>query len=735
MAKQTSMATMVANLELRSTQYKREMAQAAARNKQLTREIKSTSAAGDMFGRSMRGAAQGVAAIDGPLGGVAGRLSAVNGLVTGGGLAWAGLGVAIAGATAVMYKSIRAAEEMERGQLKIEALLRATGNASGRTAQELDEQARSVARNTLASVSGMRDAQGVLLTFKSVQTDVFDQAIVLSQDLAAVMGGDAKSAALQLGKALEDPASGLTALKRSGVSFTETEKEQIRTMQESGQVAEAQRFILAKLAQQVGGAGSGEAGGLAGQVDTLSQNWQEFLEAMGRTEEASKSVGFVADAVSWWRTVLMPTEAEKSADKYFELQDKYVAHQKLLEKATAQGVTVQIEQQSYWVEKYRAQLQEMKDADLTAAMARREEQKKAAEAAAAAREQAERDRAAEELKRQQDAGSLQLSQLDQFLADQSGKIQLDHEQRLQQIAALQISEQELRKRGFESTEALRAEYAEREKARYQMALAEEQARSESGEGDGNQAGADGLTDAERQRMVARLETLQLSWLTEMEQLQVQQDEEMALLDQGYASKLFAHDEYERRLTLLENKHRKQREKLEQASNKSKLKMFTAGAGQILSAAAAYNQKAAKAEMAVAVFSTGVSLVKNIAKASEIGYPQNIPMIAGAITQGVQIAGMLSSLKAPGGVSGDASAPSMSTGGAVAATPSESFASSGNDGFVEGETKQPASQYIFEFHGPVGDRADQFIEDIKTQIEEGDLVLFDKNSRQGQELRG
>ncbi|WP_444945603.1 hypothetical protein ACJJIP_16325 [Microbulbifer sp. VTAC004] len=136
---------------------------------------------------------------------------------------------------------------------------------------------RSVARNTLASVSGISDAQGVLLTFKSVQTDVFDQAIVLSQDLAAVMGGDAKSTALQLGKALEDPASGLTALKRSGVSFAETEKGQIRTMQASGQVAEAQRFILAKLAQQVGGAGSDEAGGLAGQVETLSQNWQEFL--------------------------------------------------------------------------------------------------------------------------------------------------------------------------------------------------------------------------------------------------------------------------------------------------------------------------------------------------------------------------------------------------------------------------------------------------------------------------
>ncbi|WP_445363342.1 hypothetical protein ACJJIQ_00415 [Microbulbifer sp. ANSA003] len=191
MAKQTSMATMVANLELRSTQYKREMDQATARNKKLTRELKSTSAAGDMFGRSMRGAAQGVAAIDGPLGGISGRVGALNGLLASGATSWALFGAGVAGVVATFYQSIRAGEEMERGQLKIEGLLRATGNASGRTAQQLDEQARSVARATLASISGIRDAQGVLLTFKSVQADVFDNAIVLSQDLAAVMGGDA----------------------------------------------------------------------------------------------------------------------------------------------------------------------------------------------------------------------------------------------------------------------------------------------------------------------------------------------------------------------------------------------------------------------------------------------------------------------------------------------------------------------------------------------------------------
>ncbi|WP_444886475.1 hypothetical protein [Microbulbifer sp. JMSA008] len=640
MAKQTSMATMVANLELRSTQYKREMAQAAARNKQLTREMKSTSAAGNMFGRSMRGAAQGVAAIDGPLGGVAGRLSAVNGLVTGGSLAWAGLGVAVAGATALMYKSVRAAEEMERGQLKIEALLKATGNASGRTAAELDEQARSVARNTLASISGIRDAQGVLLTFKSVQTGVFDQAIVLSQDLAAVMGGDAKSAALQLGKALEDPATGLTALKRSGVSFTEVEKEQIRTMQESGRVAEAQRFILAKLAQQVGGAGSAEAGGLAGQVDTLSQNWQEFLEAMGRTEEASKSVGFVADAVSWWRTVLMPTEAEQSADKYFELQEKYLYHQKQLQKATREGGQFQIKFQGNLVEKYRAQLQEMKGADLKVAMAQREERKKAAQAAAEVRAQAERDRAAAELKLQQEAGSAQLIQLDQFLADRQGKIQLDHEQRLRQIASLHVGEQDLTRRGFESLEALRREYAEREIQRYNDAIAGQQSK---------ERGEDGLTEAEREGIAARVETLQQSWLNEMEQLQLQQDAEMQLLDQAYLSKIIARDEYERSLTQLEKKHQQQRQAIEETAEKARLSSYVGGAKQLLAAVGTHNKKLAALQMGMAVYTAGTAMVQNIAEASKVGFPQNIPFIIGATTQGIQIANQLSSIKEPAGI--------------------------------------------------------------------------------------
>ncbi|AQQ67492.1 hypothetical protein Mag101_07445 [Microbulbifer agarilyticus] len=758
MAKTATIATLVANLEMNSASFRKEMDQARARTKSFTKDLRNTSAANDGFARSMRGAAQGVVAIDGPLGGVAGRLGAVNSLVTGGSVAWAGLGVAIAGATAVMYKSVRAAEEMERGQLKIEALLKATEGASGRTAAQLDEQARAVARNTLASISGIRDAQGVLVTFRSVQTDVFDKAIVLSQDLAAVMGGSAKSAALQLGKALEEPSTGLTALRRAGVSFTEAEKEQIRVMEESGRVAEAQRLILAKLEKQVGGAGAAEAGGLAGKVDSLSQSWQEFLEAIGETRTAGSSIEWLTGAVENLRRGLAPTESELQELEFKKLHKQYVWHQEMLAKAKSEGVQAQVNIQTRLVEKYRLQLKEIQDARISA------QKKEAADAIAAehqakaAREQMARELAESELKRNEKAGAAQLIQLDAYLADRRGKIELEHEQRLQKIASLQISEQELAKRGFASLEALRAEYIEREKAQFDQQLAElaEREARIAAQNESNKTGSQtGFTSGEQDDAITKLEALKQSWLSEVDLLQVQHDQEMAILDEAHLVKqerlaeqlsetnatkeqarqanLALQVEYERNLTALETKHAKEREKLQQITNKSKLQMFAAGAVQVLAAAAGYNKKAAKLSMAAAVYETGVSAVKNIARASEIGFPQNIPAIAGAIAQGVQIAGMLSSLKGPGGSGGDSA--SLPSAGGIAAAPSSNV--SANDQFVEAEpTEQPGSQVSIFIQGDlIGDNAETIADKITTLIEEQDLVIIPNGSRQAQELTG
>jgi hypothetical protein len=56
-----------------------------------------------------------------------------------------------------------------------------------------------------------------------------------------------------LGKALQDPIKGISALARAGVSFTEDEKKKIRALAESNRLLEAQDVILQAIEGQVGG--------------------------------------------------------------------------------------------------------------------------------------------------------------------------------------------------------------------------------------------------------------------------------------------------------------------------------------------------------------------------------------------------------------------------------------------------------------------------------------------------
>ena len=230
------------------------------------------------FQDNLRNTAGAMAAVQGPLGPVAGRISSIGAII---GRVNPLTLAFLAGFTAIgvaIGKFISAGSKAESQLLKLEALLKATGGASRQTAEDLEALAVSIGRNTLASVQGARDAAGVLLTFKSISGDTFGEVLKLSQDLAAVGFGSIKTAALQLGKALEEPEIGLSALRRVGVSFTEEQKEQIKVLSLTGKQAEAQQLILKALKEQVGGAGTGAAGGLAGAFDTLGENVTLFLK-------------------------------------------------------------------------------------------------------------------------------------------------------------------------------------------------------------------------------------------------------------------------------------------------------------------------------------------------------------------------------------------------------------------------------------------------------------------------
>ena len=261
------------------------------------RDLKKISAAGDEAGRKIkRGGAQassGLKAIDaasararnsvrglserlGPLGVGLSKLGP-GGLAAAAGVAALTLGIS---------KAVSAAEEAERAQFKIAALLETTGSASGQTIESIDRIARSIGEMTLASTNGVRDAAAALLTFKSVSGDAFERTLRLGQDVAAVMGTDIKSASIQLAKALEDPERNLSQLNRAGISFTQTQIDVIKSLVESGEKSKALSEILTIIEGQIGGAGQGEAAGLAGRFDTLGERIKIFAENVGNSTGA-----------------------------------------------------------------------------------------------------------------------------------------------------------------------------------------------------------------------------------------------------------------------------------------------------------------------------------------------------------------------------------------------------------------------------------------------------------------
>lgn len=187
-------------------------------------------------------------------------------------------------------KSVAAFEEAAAAARQTNAVLESTGNAANITRKGFDELTKSVARNAAVDDDLIRQGANMLLTFKKIRNqagannDIFDQSVSLMADfaagMAAVSGGtmDMRSASIMLGKALNDPVKGVTALTRAGVQFTEAQKDQIETLVKSGRQVEAQKMIISELESQFGG--SAKANATASM--RLKQALDDLAESIGK---------------------------------------------------------------------------------------------------------------------------------------------------------------------------------------------------------------------------------------------------------------------------------------------------------------------------------------------------------------------------------------------------------------------------------------------------------------------
>ena len=168
--------------------------------------------------------------------------------------------VGIAGGAILAAKGL---EEAEIASAKLNNVLTSMGFED--SVKRVDAYAESLQNLTAVDADVIKATQTKLATFanltKTVDTagGAFDRATVAALDLAAAGFGSAETNAVQLGKALEDPIKGITALARSGVTFTEQEKDKIKVLVESGELLEAQNMVLGAIEKQVGGTAAASA--------------------------------------------------------------------------------------------------------------------------------------------------------------------------------------------------------------------------------------------------------------------------------------------------------------------------------------------------------------------------------------------------------------------------------------------------------------------------------------------
>ena len=201
------------------------------------------------------------------------------------------LGGALAGIGAVaLFKDfITEAREAAKITRLTESAIRSTGGAAKISAAGVEKLADNIA--ALAGVDDdlIQSSANLLLTFTRVRNEtgkgnkIFNMAEVAIVDMTAAMNNGVvtqeglKASTIQVGKALNDPIKGLTALSRVGVTFSAQQKKQIEGFVKAGDIMSAQKIILAELKTEFGGA----AAAAADPAQKAQVAWANFKETIG----------------------------------------------------------------------------------------------------------------------------------------------------------------------------------------------------------------------------------------------------------------------------------------------------------------------------------------------------------------------------------------------------------------------------------------------------------------------
>jgi len=212
---------------------------------------------------------------------------------------------ASAGLVASFRDSIALYDEQAKAEARVRQAIAATGGAAGVTARQLFEQASGLqAVSRFGDEAILGDVTTQLVTFGNIAEDQLTRATRLTLDLATATDKGLAPTATRLGRALAEPADGLTRLGRAGIVFTNAQEEMVERLAESGRLAEAQALILDKVAAQVGGQAEAALAG-AGSIEQLGNAWGDLKEVVGGelADRLDGITGMVRGVVDWFNAL------------------------------------------------------------------------------------------------------------------------------------------------------------------------------------------------------------------------------------------------------------------------------------------------------------------------------------------------------------------------------------------------------------------------------------------------
>jgi len=181
-----------------------------------------------------------------------------------------------------MQVGIEELRASQRVSAQTAAVLKSTGGAANVTAKQIESLSSALEKKSMLDDEAIQSGGNLLLTFTKIRNeagkgnDIFNQTVQAMVDVSTAMGIDANTAAIQLGKALQDPIRGVGQLRRVGVSFTEAQRDQIKALVESGKTMEAQKMILRELEIQFGGSALAASKTLDGSLAILRNTFNNI---------------------------------------------------------------------------------------------------------------------------------------------------------------------------------------------------------------------------------------------------------------------------------------------------------------------------------------------------------------------------------------------------------------------------------------------------------------------------